>query len=562
MPKVIFEDIKDVELFNWLVENQDKYDIKLTNKTIKTKENIIISEMIPESIRPNFLIKVDNTSTSDSDILKENETIDTEDTPIKTGPKYFPRDLGSFKVTGTIDKKCMGKSIDYMEDSTKLLSDPVALYNSYLANGYLYFKKLIDKSKILAAKKKVEENLKLMGHVSKEGKALSSSGWTVDTRDGTVINGTKDFADNLAPDLLAKWKNIGQSSKLDSIINSHEIKCILTKLNEGKSKSAEVNFKPLIFHPNYTWMRIKGPMEFTTEHADLFYFKNFTSMFSHPGCDREYTNDTDMTISIDDSEEDEDDDQIDQLTCVYCESSERESKILLCDECNEGYHMDSCLEVPLDKTPQGSWHCPSCAIQHILGTCWIPLDDIPVDQGVLAVLPGSQYLPNFESTYKDSQIPFSYFNKSSMANSLTWRTGPFDAGDVVIFDSKLIHCTSRNYSDKYRLSIDFRWYLAPIGRKNYGLTNHSKFVKLKSRELKETISKPKVTPNTDRILSPDNKIQKLSNKKRKMDITQPKISPSINSKKDQVLRDLAKHLKSFSCLLFDEIFSDQKSIDS
>ena len=30
---------------------------------------------------------------------------------------------------------------------------------------------------------------------------------------------------------------------------------------------------PRTFHPNYSWMRVKAPQEYTPEHADIFYFK-------------------------------------------------------------------------------------------------------------------------------------------------------------------------------------------------------------------------------------------------------------------------------------------------
>merc|ERR1711968_371859 len=40
--------------------------------------------------------------------------------------------------------------------------------------------------------------------------------------------------------------------------------------------------------------------------------------------------------------------------------------------------------------------------------------------------------------------------------------------------------------DNYRLSIDFRWYLAPIGRSNYAFTNHSKFVESLSRNFESS----------------------------------------------------------------------------
>lgn len=34
-------------------------------------------------------------------------------------------------------------------------------------------------------------------------------------------------------------------------------------------------------------------------------------------------------------------------------------QIVLCDECNYGYHM-MCLDPPLSELPEEDWYCPSC----------------------------------------------------------------------------------------------------------------------------------------------------------------------------------------------------------
>lgn len=58
---------------------------------------------------------------------------------------------------------------------------------------------------------------------------------------------------------------------------------------------------------------------------------------------------------------------------------------------------------------------------------------------------------------------------------MSWHTADFAAGDLVIFDSRIVHATSKNYCDQFRLSMDFRWYIAP-GRQNFGTTPHARFV--------------------------------------------------------------------------------------
>ena len=34
--------------------------------------------------------------------------------------------------------------------------------------------------------------------------------------------------------------------------------------------------------------------------------------------------------------------------------------MLLCDRCNEGWHMN-CLDPVVKKVPKGDWFCPRCA---------------------------------------------------------------------------------------------------------------------------------------------------------------------------------------------------------
>ncbi|QRV73270.1 histone demethylase JARID1 [Ceratobasidium sp. AG-Ba] len=46
-------------------------------------------------------------------------------------------------------------------------------------------------------------------------------------------------------------------------------------------------------------------------------------------------------------------------TCEICKKSDRDTEMLLCDGCDEGFHM-SCLDPPLNAIPKGSWFCHEC----------------------------------------------------------------------------------------------------------------------------------------------------------------------------------------------------------
>ncbi|KPP75093.1 PHD and RING finger domain-containing protein 1-like [Scleropages formosus] len=51
---------------------------------------------------------------------------------------------------------------------------------------------------------------------------------------------------------------------------------------------------------------------------------------------------------------------LDQTNCEVCGRSDREDRLLLCDGCDAGYHME-CLTPPLNSVPVEEWFCPECA---------------------------------------------------------------------------------------------------------------------------------------------------------------------------------------------------------
>ncbi|XP_021054759.1 PHD and RING finger domain-containing protein 1 isoform X3 [Mus pahari] len=51
----------------------------------------------------------------------------------------------------------------------------------------------------------------------------------------------------------------------------------------------------------------------------------------------------------------------DPTFCEVCGRSDREDRLLLCDGCDAGYHME-CLDPPLQEVPVDEWFCPECAV--------------------------------------------------------------------------------------------------------------------------------------------------------------------------------------------------------
>ncbi|XP_069327949.1 PHD and RING finger domain-containing protein 1 isoform X4 [Eulemur rufifrons] len=50
----------------------------------------------------------------------------------------------------------------------------------------------------------------------------------------------------------------------------------------------------------------------------------------------------------------------DPTFCEVCGRSDHEDRLLLCDGCDAGYHME-CLDPPLQEVPVDEWFCPECA---------------------------------------------------------------------------------------------------------------------------------------------------------------------------------------------------------
>jgi ectoine hydroxylase-related dioxygenase (phytanoyl-CoA dioxygenase family) len=88
-------------------------------------------------------------------------------------------------------------------------------------------------------------------------------------------------------------------------------------------------------------------------------------------------------------------------------------------------------------------------------TCWVPVGDIPVEMGTLAVCEGSHRLPSFAklgATYgkldweKDHLDGSGWFtdDPSEITNLFggSWRTADFRAGDILIFGMKTVHMST------------------------------------------------------------------------------------------------------------------------
>ncbi|XP_053384018.1 PHD and RING finger domain-containing protein 1-like [Mercenaria mercenaria] len=66
-------------------------------------------------------------------------------------------------------------------------------------------------------------------------------------------------------------------------------------------------------------------------------------------------------LTVEDVNKQADDEEEEEPTyCEVCHQCNREDRLLLCDGCDLGYHLD-CLSPPLSQVPVEEWFCPNCA---------------------------------------------------------------------------------------------------------------------------------------------------------------------------------------------------------
>lgn len=103
-----------------------------------------------------------------------------------------------------------------------------------------------------------------------------------------------------------------------------------------------------------------------------------------------------------------------------------------------------------------------------LHTTWIPMGDIDVEQGTLAMCVGSHSAAEFEKlrrTYGrmdvDRDLVEGWFTKEPMEITEKfggrWATTNFRMGDVMIFGMYEMHASTTNLTNRFRLSCDVRY---------------------------------------------------------------------------------------------------------
>jgi hypothetical protein len=102
-------------------------------------------------------------------------------------------------------------------------------------------------------------------------------------------------------------------------------------------------------------------------------------------------------------------------------------------------------------------------------TVWIPIGEIPVSQGTLAICEGSHNMSSFarlRNTYGGLDVDRDRVTEgwfSSDPYEITekfggrWLTTNFNPGDILIFGLYTLHASTTNLTDKFRISCDIRF---------------------------------------------------------------------------------------------------------
>lgn len=103
-----------------------------------------------------------------------------------------------------------------------------------------------------------------------------------------------------------------------------------------------------------------------------------------------------------------------------------------------------------------------------LTTAWVPFGDVPLEQGSLCVCPRSHRDPalaRLRDTYGSIDIDRDriegWFSldpaEITRDYGLGWHTGDVRAGDVVVFGMGVLHASTTNTTDRWRISCDVRF---------------------------------------------------------------------------------------------------------
>jgi len=204
--------------------------------------------------------------------------------------------------------------------------------------------------------------------------------------------------------------------------------------------------------PDCTWMRAVLRGGSTTAHSDVGYFIRRTdcvvNLIKHWKADDRIERER----------------RCDADGCLL-----EDPKLYACVSCRYWFHRDcqNSLTTWLSDASLSEhvhrWYCDDCLnAPSSLYTCWMPLTDLTEGSSRLQLISGSHTLGGYDRMQRagnGDELPADY--TATYAESAKWLTVPANmkAGDLVLFNWKLIHAASKHQHEQLRMSLDTRIFM-------------------------------------------------------------------------------------------------------
>ena len=327
---------------------------------------------------------------------------------------------------GNIDV-VVGQRLQPLTDSTDLYrrGDFLGLRERLDRDGFLFVRGVISADIVGAARDALTSFLFAKGVVASANSAAmkvdtngkTAPGWTVDAGTGGFVGGREDDS------AIDAWRELTTSETVARVYSAAELKTFYRSLFAAENVTT---------FPECTWLRVRGAGDVTAEHTDYYYFKKATSIIA------------DHTRRRND----------DAATCTTCRThiDAVTDAVAVCALCAQRLHR-ACI-TPRMRSQSGEFHCAECANSAFpYYTTWIPLHDVTINDGRLALIAGSHRLRGYDDS-RNELLPSEY--DAAAAKSAIWQSADMSAGDVIVFNIKTVHAAAKNTSARYRLSLDTR----------------------------------------------------------------------------------------------------------